>query len=208
MRNDQTQLGIQLLDLQNLLDVDLVLQTAVAGNMQHADSAHLIQTLQLILGEEVINTDLADGQILGRQVQIGLQTQEAAFADLLLNLVSRLLGMRIIQCGPAGLLGNLGAVIIDCFAMAGVGEEHCLAVLTGEEEFIGLLQILNGVLIGDQRRPGNGALLTGLHFHLGGMLSQCHMAVNVKNLFGQEVLQFFLIDLLVIGGYFKQCHKY
>ena len=55
MGHDQANLGEFPADLQNLLDVHLILQAAVSGNMQHDDGAHLIHPLQLPSGEEIVN---------------------------------------------------------------------------------------------------------------------------------------------------------
>ena len=97
MGDDQLHIGELPLDLQDLLDIDLVLQTAMAGNVEHADGAHFVQLCQLVLGEEVENTDLSLGQVLGGQVQIGLKTQETTLADLLFDDLRGFIGMGIVQ---------------------------------------------------------------------------------------------------------------
>ena len=57
MSHDQADIGELFLDLADLMQIDGILQAAVSGDMEHDDGAHLIEPLQLMLGEKIKNTD-------------------------------------------------------------------------------------------------------------------------------------------------------
>ena len=208
MGNDQFYIGEFPLKFQDLCQVDRILQTAMAGNVQHGDGAHAIQHFQVILGEEVENTDLSFGQVHRGTVQVTLDTQETAFTNVLFQICGRLGRIGIVQGRPAGLAGALRNICVVLLPAAAAGEHQSLHILAGEHEPVSLLQVFDGVIQRHQGGPGNGALYkAGLRRLLLQELIQPYMGMYVQNLVRQKILQFFFVNFLVVSGYFKQCHE-
>ena len=172
--------------------------------MEHHDRAHLVHLLQLRLREEVKDTDLRLGDILGGQAQIGLEPQEPALADLLLQLLRRLLRAAVVErgeAGPAGARGHVGVVLIP---RAAAGEHERGDVLARQHQPVGLLQILNGIVRRHKARPGDRALdlARGEGLRREEFL-QIDVRMHVQDLLRQKILQFLLVDFAVVGFYFE-----
>ena len=204
VRDDQADVRELLLDLHDLREVDGILQTPVARDVQHHDRAHLVHLLELRLREEVKDTDLRLGNILGRQAQIPLDPEEAALADLPLHLFRGFLRRAEIQRREAGAAGGVGHIIVGLLAAAGVGEHEGGDVLARQHQPVGLLQILDGIIRRHKARPGDRALdlARGEGLRREEFL-QIDVRMHVQDLLRQEILQFLLVDFAVVGFYFE-----
>ena len=204
VRDDQADVRELLLDLHDLREIDGVLQPPVARDVEHHDRAHLVHLLQLRLREEVKDADLRLRQVLGGQAQIGLEPQEPALADLLLQLLRRLLRAAVVErgeAGPAGALGHVGVVFVP---RAAAGEHERGDVLARQHQPVGLLQVLNGVVERDEAwprdRPLHLARGEGLVVKI---LVQPDVRVHVEDLLRQKILQLFFVDPAIIRRDFK-----
>ena len=204
VRDDQADVRELLLDLHDLREIDGVLQPPVARDVEHHDRAHLVHLLQLRLREEVKDTDLRLGDILGGKAQISLDPEEAALADLPLHLFRGFLRRAEIQRREAGPAGGVGHVVVGLLAAAGVGEHEGGDVLARQHQPVGLLQILNGIVRRHKARPGDRALdlARGEGLRREEFL-QIDVRMHVQDLLRQKILQFLLVDFAVVGFYFE-----
>ena len=87
VRVDHPDVRVAPLDLQHLLQVDWIRKAPGTRDVEHHDPTMRIDDLKLVMRQEIEDRDVGDVDVRWREVQVGLQSQEAATNHLLLQLL-------------------------------------------------------------------------------------------------------------------------
>ena len=209
MGYDQLNIGILLLDFQQLDIIHRVCQALGTGNMDLHYPAVLVCQSQMLVGQEVIDTDLVAGDIAGCKLQVYLQALEAGITEhRTLHRFRALAGVGDIQGGeivPIGALGHISVVLLQ------INGDHRLAVQHGddlilrEQQAVCFIQIFHRIIVGYHIGPGAAAV--GIILAEVVLLIQPDMGMAVDKCLGQKILQVFFIKPAVIGFYIQKAHR-
>ena len=126
------------------------------GDVELNHPAVFVRQGQLLLGEEVIDSDFVGGNVGRRVFQVDLQSAEAAFRHILFDLLQRLLRPGQVESRKPVTFGAVRHISIGLQGIQGrahVGIQNGIYLFPGKKLQVGLKQIFNGVIPGHHLGP-------------------------------------------------------